>query len=200
MQGLSYVQAKKLTLIQSKIFNLLIEGKSVNDISKELKIPIRTITKNIGVIYHQIEINKSKQEVIVKVDINQPRIKKREINETNTYTKLKKQPIDLIIKYNIPFCEGNILKYLSRWRFKDKIKDLNKILHYINFIRNNSFVPTLFFEDNEFELYAKENNFNEIETSALLNLSYWLKNFPYKYDYLFKLKENILELIKLEKI
>jgi len=40
--------------------------------------------------------------------------------------------MDLLIEKNVPFCEGNIMKYVFRWREKDGIKDLHKARDYLN--------------------------------------------------------------------
>jgi hypothetical protein len=50
------------------------------------------------------------------------------------YKKLKIQPIEYIMANELPFCEGNIVKYITRWREKDGIKDLEKIKHYVDFL------------------------------------------------------------------
>jgi hypothetical protein len=48
------------------------------------------------------------------------------------YQKLKIQPTDYIMANNIPWCEGNIVKYATRWRSKGGIEDLKKIIQYAN--------------------------------------------------------------------
>ena len=40
------------------------------------------------------------------------------------------QPWDYITANNIPYLEGNIIKYASRWRDKGGIDDLRKVIHY----------------------------------------------------------------------
>ena len=46
------------------------------------------------------------------------------------YKEMKWQPVEFIHANNIPFIEGNIIKYACRWRAKGGIKDLEKIVHY----------------------------------------------------------------------
>ena len=46
------------------------------------------------------------------------------------YKGLDPQPWDVALAWNLNGLEFNILKYLARWREKDGIKDLNKIIHY----------------------------------------------------------------------
>ena len=44
------------------------------------------------------------------------------------------QPIEYIHANNLSFCEGNVIKYISRWRYKDGVKDLEKAKHYIELL------------------------------------------------------------------
>lgn len=46
------------------------------------------------------------------------------------YKEMKWQPVEFIHANNIPFIEGNIIKYACRWRAKGGVKDLEKIVHY----------------------------------------------------------------------
>ena len=41
------------------------------------------------------------------------------------------QPWDYIIANNMDYFEGNALKYLTRWKEKDGVKDLKKAIHYL---------------------------------------------------------------------
>jgi hypothetical protein len=40
------------------------------------------------------------------------------------------QPWDYIIANDLGYLEGNIVKYITRWRKKGGIDDLRKVLHY----------------------------------------------------------------------
>ena len=44
------------------------------------------------------------------------------------------QPIEFIHANNIPYMEGNIIKYVIRWRNKNGITDLRKARHYIDLL------------------------------------------------------------------
>jgi hypothetical protein len=44
------------------------------------------------------------------------------------------QPIEYIVRNNLPFCEGNIVKYITRWRKKGGIQDLKKVIQYAEFL------------------------------------------------------------------
>jgi len=50
------------------------------------------------------------------------------------YNQLAIQPRDYITKNNLGYNEGNIVKYISRWRFKDGLVDLKKAQNYINYL------------------------------------------------------------------
>ena len=50
------------------------------------------------------------------------------------YKKQAIQPIEYILANEIPFCEGNIIKYATRWRDKGGVKDLEKIIQYAQFL------------------------------------------------------------------
>lgn len=48
------------------------------------------------------------------------------------YTFSKIEPIDVIEAWKCDFLEGNIIKYVARWRHKDGVKDLRKAAWYLN--------------------------------------------------------------------
>ncbi len=55
------------------------------------------------------------------------------------YFRYKIEPVTFIIQNDIPYAEGNAIKYLCRWRFKHKtkeaqIEDLKKARQYIDLI------------------------------------------------------------------
>ncbi|MFN7882915.1 MAG: DUF3310 domain-containing protein, partial [bacterium] len=50
------------------------------------------------------------------------------------YKKWAIQPVEYIHANNIPVCEGNAIKYLTRWRDKGGIADLKKARHFIDLL------------------------------------------------------------------
>ena len=44
------------------------------------------------------------------------------------------QPIIYIHANNLGFCEGNVVKYVTRWRDKNGIADLEKAKHYLELL------------------------------------------------------------------
>jgi hypothetical protein len=52
--------------------------------------------------------------------------------EGDHYKRFAIQPIDFIVKNHLGWHEGNILKYICRWKFKDGIGDLKKARDYLD--------------------------------------------------------------------
>ena len=50
------------------------------------------------------------------------------------YKDLAIQPVEYIHKNRIGFCEGSIIKYVTRWRDKGGIQDLKKAKHFIDLL------------------------------------------------------------------
>ena len=49
----------------------------------------------------------------------------------NHYTKFPIQPYEFISKNDLSFFQGNVVKYVCRYKFKNSAKeDLEKIIHY----------------------------------------------------------------------
>jgi hypothetical protein len=54
------------------------------------------------------------------------------------YKKYKIQPIEFIVKNNIGFVEGNVIKYVLRFKEKGGVLDLEKAKHYIELLIDSS--------------------------------------------------------------
>ena len=52
----------------------------------------------------------------------------------NHYDRMKIQPITFIVDNDIPFIEGNIIKYVCRWKDKGGVEDLKKAKHYLDIL------------------------------------------------------------------
>lgn len=46
------------------------------------------------------------------------------------YKNMKIQPIEFTHKNDLNFCQGNIIKYVTRYKFKNGKQDLEKVIHY----------------------------------------------------------------------
>jgi len=54
------------------------------------------------------------------------------------YKKYKIQPVEFIVKNNIGFVEGNVIKYVLRFKEKGGVLDLEKAKHYIELLIDSS--------------------------------------------------------------
>ena len=52
----------------------------------------------------------------------------------NHYSKMAIQPIDYIVKNDIPYMEANAIKYITRHRSKNGAQDIEKAIHYLEMI------------------------------------------------------------------
>jgi len=50
------------------------------------------------------------------------------------YKKMVIQPIEFIIKNGLGFIEGNIIKYVCRYKDKNGLEDLKKARHYLDML------------------------------------------------------------------
>jgi UDP-3-O-acyl-N-acetylglucosamine deacetylase len=50
------------------------------------------------------------------------------------YKALTIQPIEYIHANSIPFAEGSVIKYVTRWRDKGGIADLEKAKHFLELL------------------------------------------------------------------
>ena len=52
----------------------------------------------------------------------------------NHYHQMAYQPLSFIMELGLNFCEGNIVKYVARYKFKNGLQDLKKAQHYLKFL------------------------------------------------------------------
>lgn len=50
------------------------------------------------------------------------------------YKDLKIQPVEYILENNIPYVEGCVIKYVTRWRSKNGVEDLRKAKHFLEIL------------------------------------------------------------------
>ncbi len=50
------------------------------------------------------------------------------------YKKYAIQPIDFITANRLEWCEGNVVKYVTRWKDKGGLQDLLKARHYLDLL------------------------------------------------------------------
>ena len=65
--------------------------------------------------------------------------RKREIMESDSispehYSQFKIPPFNFIHENGLGFAEGNVIKYVCRWREKNGIEDLEKAMRYLQLL------------------------------------------------------------------
>ena len=56
------------------------------------------------------------------------------IKSPSHYTTAAIQPIDFIMAHNMSFLEGNIIKYVARYKHKNGVEDLKKAKQYLEWL------------------------------------------------------------------
>ena len=98
----------------------------------------KTFVTYVDVTGEEVEID----EDIYSYHADDLTLVKNEVLETQTYNPLVAQeggghykdrgiqPLEYTMKNNLSFCEGNVVKYISRYKSKNGIEDLAKVIHY----------------------------------------------------------------------
>lgn len=55
----------------------------------------------------------------------------------NHYKECKIQPVEYIFANNLGFCEGSVIKYVTRYKSKNGIQDLKKARHFLDMLIEN---------------------------------------------------------------
>ena len=98
----------------------------------------KTFVTYVNVTGEKVEID----EDIYSYHADDLTLVKNEVLETQVYNPLIAQeggghyknrgiqPLEYTMKNNLSFCEGNVVKYISRYKSKNGIEDLAKVIHY----------------------------------------------------------------------
>ena len=73
-----------------------------------------------------------------KTNLNDHRATERAIDKQiggNHYKNFKIQPIEFITANKLSFIQGNIIKYICRYDKKNGKKDIDKVIHYCELLK-----------------------------------------------------------------
>jgi hypothetical protein len=56
----------------------------------------------------------------------------------NHYKDMSIQPIEFIMANDFGYCEGNVIKYVCRYKLKNGKEDLKKAIHYLQLLLDGS--------------------------------------------------------------
>ena len=51
------------------------------------------------------------------------------------YKTMAIQPSEFIFKNNLNWCQGNVIKYVCRYKDKNGIEDIDKAIHYLQLLK-----------------------------------------------------------------
>ena len=92
------------------------------------------------------------------------------------YRKLGIQPVELIRDINANFFQGNVIKYVTRYKDKNGIKDLEKAKHYLELMRElKPQIDTKLSQEYLLEAvtnYSTGNNLGDFERDIILSIIY----------------------------
>ena len=58
-----------------------------------------------------------------------------DVKQQAHYTQFKIQPITFIEANKLSYSQGNVIKYVCRWKEKGGVEDLDKAIHYIELLK-----------------------------------------------------------------
>ena len=109
----------------------------------------------------------------------------RQVSGTH-YKTLAIQPVEFVMVNQMGFCEGNVVKYVTRWREKGGIEDLRKARHYLQFIeesteymemlaqvRSWSYAGAWWRDRIKAEDYIRANNLDKAEAGVVRHITTW---------------------------
>jgi dsRNA-specific ribonuclease len=96
----------------------------------------------------------------------------------NHYQSMTIQPSEFINKNNLPFAEGNAIKYLCRHKQKGQKQDLEKAIHYCQMAIDRDYQKKDFLEEAEKEKKELEESYKESRRQTEERKSKeWLKGY-----------------------
>ena len=94
------------------------------------------------------------------------------------YQSMTIQPSEFINKNNLPFAEGNAIKYLCRHKQKGQRQDLEKAIHYCQMAIDRDYPKKDFLEEAEKEKKELEESYEESKRQTKERKSTeWAKGF-----------------------
>lgn len=81
----------------------------------------------------QLKDNRQQADSRESVTGSSPSLKETQVGG-NHYSKMKIQPIDFITENGLGYIEGNIIKYVCRYKDKNGLEDLKKAQHYLQML------------------------------------------------------------------
>lgn len=75
-----------------------------------------------------------KVRVLESIDWEPAKVAGDMVVKPNHYTRFPLEPTQYAMEYSLNWCEGNALKYLCRFPFKNGVEDLKKAMRYVEML------------------------------------------------------------------
>jgi hypothetical protein len=123
-----------------KISKMLRAGATVKDIMRKLKVSksyVYVVKGGGGKVYDLKPYPTMETDAYHKFPNNEPEMPiaplKVQVGGSH-YKDMPIQPVEFIHANGIPFIEGAVIKYVSRWRSKGGMEDLRKAAHFLELL------------------------------------------------------------------
>jgi hypothetical protein len=83
---------------------------------------------------HEYGIDPNRKHPLTGKTVKETAKKLKDITQQPHYTCFPIQPISYIVENGLDFLEGNVIKYVSRYKHKNGLEDLRKAKHYIEML------------------------------------------------------------------
>ncbi len=121
--------------------NIAYNGKAtVGDVGKVIEVSVEDGQHTCNIMY-KLDIDNGDggtyigEEFLVPwIEIDVPEESPLDTQVGGDHYQKAIQPIEYIHANQLPFIEGNVVKYITRWREKNGLEDLEKIKQYIDIL------------------------------------------------------------------
>lgn len=93
--------------------------------------------KQIRQMFEEAELHDKVYQAAAREDYEGPWLIQKALDyqvDGSHYKDMKIQVVEYCMANEIPYMEGNVIKYVSRWRSKNGITDLKKARHYLDLL------------------------------------------------------------------
>lgn len=85
------------------------------------------------------------------------------------YMKMVMQPIELIMQAQLSYIQGNIVKYISRYKYKNGLEDIKKTIQYAKFAMEYDDKGPKHASVNLAYAYCKANSLSQAQTNIIIS-------------------------------
>lgn len=130
---------KDFLLKDGEYFELIEKTEVSGELSKGIIISPVSLSGGLATYEVSVPLGVSDDELLEKfnevIAINN--LETEDVNQVGgCHYKCKYQVIDYVMKHSLNFIQGNVLKYVTRFRKKNGAEDLKKAIHYCKLSRN----------------------------------------------------------------